>query len=164
MIHYSKDKSEIYLILHEVHFTRTSPRGEGLHASFEAIDTIYTLPGDIGRPSTIGSLVVVQDTILKRDFMVLKYKPGFTQWVTERFDLTDGQFVASGDRVAGLEMLSSDVVTFALGHQLQSTSPIFAASTANDGELFFSVYDLVHPIAYWNPAGTGVVRLKRTPV
>jgi hypothetical protein len=156
MIHNTTDKSNEYLILHEVRFTRTSPRGDGLHASFTALDTIFTLPGDIGRPSTIGSLVVVQDTILKRDYMVLKYKPGFTQWVTERFDVTDGQFVASGDRVAGLEMLSSSAVTFSLGHLLQTTYPVFASSTADDGELFFSVYDLVHPIAVWNAQGSGV--------
>jgi hypothetical protein len=86
----------------------------------------------------------------------MRYRPNFTQWVTERFDLTDGQFVASGDRVAGLEMLSSSAVTFSLGHLLQTNYPVFASSTADDGELFFSVYDLVHPIAVWNAQGSGV--------
>jgi hypothetical protein len=152
MLHHTWDKSDEYLILYDVRFNRTSPRGDGLHASFEAIDTIYTLPGDIGRPSTIGSLVVVQDTILKRDYMVLFYKPGYTQWVTERFDLTDGQFNASGERVAGYLL-----VEHGFGHSLQTERPVVQL-WGRDGEGIAYAYvdDLVHPFAFFNAAGTGI--------
>jgi hypothetical protein len=150
MIHYCRDRSNEYLILHEVRFSRTSPRGDGLHASFTALDTIFTLPGDVGRPSTIGSLVVVQDTILKRDYMVLFYKPGFTQWVTERFDLTEGEFNASGEQVAGivpLEMMS-------FGHSLGTQQPVVMFSTER-GALFSYAADLTRAIARWIPTNTG---------
>jgi hypothetical protein len=85
----------------------------------------------------------------------MRYRPNFTQWVTERFDLTDGQFVASGDRVAGLEMLSTTDMP-SLGHSLGTPYPVFHSSTATDGQLYFSVYDLVHAIAYWRAGGSGV--------
>jgi hypothetical protein len=154
-VHNGEGFAESHLVLYNVDFSRSSPKGTDLHAVFTPVDSLTVIP--VSREySAFGKPVIVQDTLLKRDFMVMRYRPNFTQWVTERFDLTDGQFVASGDRVAGLEMLSSSAVTFSLGHLLQTTYPVFASSTADDGELFFSVYDLVHPIAVWNAQGSGV--------
>jgi hypothetical protein len=96
--------------------------------------------------------VVVQDTILKRDYMVLFYKPGFTQWVTERFDLTEGEFNASGERVAGYQY-----VDFQLGHSLGTNRPVVTLTgRPNEGHMYCYVDDLVHPFAYFNAAGTGI--------
>jgi hypothetical protein len=146
---------EELLVLYDVPITRTSPRGDGLKAEFIPRDTVFGSSREPGSPLSFSTAVIVQDTILNKDFMVLKYKPLYTQWVTERFDVTDGQFVASGDRVAGLEMLSTTDMP-SLGHSLGTPYPVFHSSTATDGQLYFSVYDLVHAIAYWRAGGSGV--------
>lgn len=153
-VHNGEGAEESHLVLYNVNFSRTSPRGADLQATFTPIDSLTVIPVSQAYPAFTVP-VVVQDTVRKRDFMVLRYRPNFSQWVTERFDLTDGKIVASGDRVVGLEMLSTTDMP-SLGHMLGTSYPVFHSSTATDGQLYFSIYDLVHPIAQWLAGGSGV--------
>jgi hypothetical protein len=142
---------EELLVLYDVEITRTSPRGDGLQSVFIPRDTVFGSSREPGSPSSFGNSVVVQDTILKRDYLVLRYKPLYTQWVTERFDLTDGLFNASGERVAGYQEID-----FQLGHSLGTSRPVVTLTGRPDeGHMYCYVDDLVHPFSSHTLYGTG---------
>ncbi len=97
-----------------------------------------------------GEICVVVDSINGTDHMLMDHRigPPGSQWALERFDVTTGQIVSSGEVVSGYDFYVDNYND--LQYTLGTSKPLIVI-----GYLFCYVDDLSHPIARWNPKGSG---------
>ena len=119
----------------------------------DSIRVTYALQGSlkgVGKSvddNSFGGSLAVVDTAAGKDWLLLyHYRTWGQPFMLERFDITDGQFNETGEKVLGVSLLGAPGV---LGYQLGTTRPTVVLSAASDiltGVLSY-VDDVLHPFA-----------------
>lgn len=99
----------------------------------------------------IGDNATITDTVLKKDWLLMGHhlKDGDGQNVLERFDVTEGHFTPTGERVTGVVFYYPWVAGYTLG----TDRPVVAFHVPSIGRFFSYADDLGHPFAQWLPQG-----------
>lgn len=97
--------------------------------------------------------VELTDTEAKKDWFLVyrRVYEGFG-WALERFDVTDGRFVSSGEKVSGVELGNPWVAGYTLG----TSKPVVSFHAMSKGTVYCFADNLTQPFAWWNPAGSGI--------
>jgi hypothetical protein len=105
------------------------------------INANHDNPGD---QSFTGDCVELTDTAAKKDWLLVyrRVHEGFG-WALERFDVTDGRFVSSGERVSGVEFDN----IWHVKYQMNTYRPVVAFHASNVGQVFCYADNLTQPFA-----------------
>lgn len=145
------DYSSDYLVLYEVNVRWEA---DSLKMSFVELDK-FKGGGRTAEDVPFGNSMMVVDTVSGHDWFLIhravSYNP--TVYAVERFDLTSGKFVSSGEQVTGLELYLGDERRN-LGRALDARHHIVGIQSRS-GIAFCDIEDLVHPLYLWVPTNTG---------
>ncbi len=94
--------------------------------------------------------VELTDTAAGKDWLLVyrRVYEGFG-WALERFDVTDGRFVSSGERVSGVELGNPWVAGYTLG----TSKPVVSFHAMNKGTVYCYADNITQPFARWSPQG-----------
>lgn len=126
LVQWERDNSAVspWLTIYDVVITR---EGGGLKASFVKRDSLYG-EGVAVDDEPLGNCEAIVDTVTKKDWLLVSRRingiPGVS--VVERFDVTDGRFTSSGERVAGYEVYAGGQRHF--GYSLGTAKPVIMMS------------------------------------
>ena len=117
----------------------------------DSIRVTYALQGSlkgVGKSvddNSFGGSLAVVDTAAGKDWLLLyHYRTWGEPFMLERFDITDGQFNETGEKVLGTS-INWGSINF--GYQLETDRPTVALSGTGVGELICYADDITHPIA-----------------
>lgn len=144
------DYSSDYLVLYEVNVRWEA---DSLKMSFIELDK-FKGGGRTAEDDPFGNAMMVVDTVNGHDWFLIhravSYNP--TVYAVERFDLTSGKFVSSGEQVTGLNF----IFMHDFKYSFSSNKPVVSIPGTRN-IMFFSIDDIEHPIAYWDTFDSGAV-------
>lgn len=131
-----------WLMIYDVMISRVEGKPK---ATFTKRDSIRGTGVSLDE-GTFGSAAVVVDTNAHKDWLLVNHKLNVTPGTiaVERFDVTEGRLVATGEQVTGYTFLER--FNQNLGHQLGTTKPVIAIASP-DGYLFCYGDNIRQPFA-----------------
>jgi hypothetical protein len=138
------------LQLYRVNFARTSSKPE---VTFTPLG-MYRGEDVSQIDEPFGELCVIVDSVNGIDNLLMNHRigPPGSQWALERYVITPGEFSSSGEVVSGYNFYFETY--WDLQYSLGTQKPVVLISSDRGG-LFCVVDDLQHPIAVFDPTGTG---------
>jgi len=138
-----------WMLIYDVSFVR---EGDSIKTTFTKLDSLWGGSSSVD-DEPFGNVEVLIDTVARRDYFLLQHVVDFDPVVVavERFDVTEGQFTSTGEKVTGMTF----VMNHNLGYDLGTDKPVIAI-TSSSGTLFCYADNIREPFARWIPTGTGV--------
>lgn len=126
--------------------------GNSFETTFTALDSIYGGSSSLD-DDPFGVVEDIVDTVHKKDYLLMERVVNFSDrtWAVERFDITDGKFASTGERVTGYQL----GFVHKLGHSLGTQSPIIGISSSR-GTCYCYADNITAPFARFIPTNTGI--------
>lgn len=138
-----------WLFIYDVQISREN--GER-RATFVKRDSLFGEGQSIG-DEPLGNTICIVDAVAGKDWL-LAFRRYNGIWVVERFDVTEGRFASTGERITGYIFTAYGQEDF--GYSLGTPKPVVAFHATNVGQVFCYADNIRQPIAKWLPSGTGV--------
>jgi len=137
------------MFLYDVGLKRT---GNTFETTFTPLDSLYGGSSSLD-DDPFGVVEEIVDTVHKKDYLLIERVVNFSDrtWAVERFEITDGKFTSSGERVTGYAFF--DLQNF--GHSLGTDVPIIGIPSTK-GRCYCYADNITTPFAVFNPAGSGL--------
>jgi len=137
------------MILYDVGLKRV---GSTFETTFTPLDSLYGGSSSLD-DDPFGVVEEVVDTVHKKDYLLIERVVNFSDrtWVVERFDITEGKFNSTGERVTGYAFF--DLENF--GHSLGTDVPVIGIPSSR-GRCYCYADNITTPFAVFNPAGSGL--------
>lgn len=141
------DDPSSWMMIYDIDVTRD---GDTLTATFTKLDSL--LGGVSTDVEPLGNVEMMVDTVAGRDYLLVQRIVDFSSFLTavERFDVTDGHFVSTGEKVTGLFFVDSRN----LGYELGTDRPVIAINSPS-GILFCYGDNIREPFGRWDPRSDG---------
>lgn len=150
LVQYERDTDDpqSWMTIYDVVITRD---GDTLKPTFTKLDSFSGGPSTDVEP--LGKAEAMVDTVAGRDYLLVQRIVDFNAMVpvVERFDVTDGRFVSTGEQVTGLFLADNRN----LGYELGTNKPVIAINSTS-GILFCYADNVREPFARWDPNGNNV--------
>jgi len=137
------------MLLYDVGLKRI---GNTFETTFTPLDSLYGGSSSLD-DDPFGIVEEVVDTVHKKDYLLINHVVDFNNrtWAVERFDITQGMFGRTGERIMGYEFF--DVQNF--GHSLNTDVPVIGIPSTK-GRCYCYADNITTPFAVFNPAGSGL--------
>jgi len=137
------------MILYDVGLKRV---GSTFETTFTPLDSLYGGSSSLD-DDPFGVVEEVVDTVHKKDYLLIERVVNFSDrtWVVERFDITEGKFNSTGERVTGYQLGDNDN----LGHSLGTDVPVIGIGSSR-GFCYCYANNITMPFARFIPTNTGI--------
>lgn len=150
LVQYERDTgdSSSMMTIYDVDIIRD---GDTLKPTFTKLDSFSGGPSTDVEP--LGKVEAMVDTVAGRDYLLVQRVVDVNTFLTavERFDVTNGRFVSTGEQVTGLFFTDNRN----LGYELGTDKPVIAINSPS-GILFCYADNIREPFARWDPNGNNV--------
>ncbi len=126
--------------------------GNAFETTFTPLDSLYGGSSSLD-DDPFGVVEEVVDTVHKKDYLLMERIVNFSDrtWAVERFDITNGKFTSTGERVTGYQLGDNDN----LGHSLGTDIPIIGIGSSR-GFCYCFADNITTPFARFIPTNTGI--------
>lgn len=126
--------------------------GNTFETTFTPLDSLYGGSSSLD-DDPFGVVEEVVDTVHKKDYLLMERIVNFSDrtWAVERFDITNGKFTSTGERVTGYQLGDNDN----LGHSLGTDIPIIGIGSSR-GFYYCFADNITTPFARFIPTNTGI--------
>lgn len=141
------------MFLYDVGLSRV---GNIFESTFTPLDSIYGGSSSLDDDPFSAAEELV-DTIHHKDYLLLQHVIDFdpVTWAVERYDITEGKFRSTGEKVTGYSLSENDN----LGHSLGTDVPVIGIGSSR-GLCYCYADNITTPFARFIPTNTGIQPVK----
>lgn len=151
LVQWERGRSDLSprMFLYDVGLKRV---GNIFETTFAPLDSIYGGSSSLSA-DPFGSSAELIDTVHHKDYLLLDRVVNFNPvtWAVERYDITEGRFQSTGEKVTGYSVANCDN----LGHSLGTDVPVIGIDTYR-GFCYFYADNITSAFAQFSYYGTGL--------